>query len=116
MDTYIVLLRGINVSGQKKIKMDELKTMLEELKFKNIKTYIQSGNVVFRNIENANSKDIEFEIEEKIREKYGFEVKTFIKTLTELHEIIINNPFLKKSGRDINYYVYNFPFRYTNIG
>lgn len=48
MKTYIAILRGINVSGHKMIKMEALRTMFESLNFKNVKTYIQSGNVVFR--------------------------------------------------------------------
>ena len=56
MKTYILLLRGINVSGQKKVKMADLKKMLEALNFEAIQTYIQSGNVVFKT--NENSTDI----------------------------------------------------------
>jgi uncharacterized protein (DUF1697 family) len=47
MNTFITLLRGINVSGQKMIKMVELKALYESLNLKNVKTYIQSGNVIF---------------------------------------------------------------------
>lgn len=48
MNNYIPMLRGINVNGQKKIKMEELKSLDESLNFKNVKTYIQSGNVIFK--------------------------------------------------------------------
>ena len=48
METYISILRGINVSGQKLIKMDALKKAYEDLGFKNVHTYIQSGNVIFQ--------------------------------------------------------------------
>ncbi len=48
MQTYIALLRGINVSGQKKIKMADLRAGLETLSFSDITTYIQSGNIVFK--------------------------------------------------------------------
>ncbi|WP_276322385.1 DUF1697 domain-containing protein [Cohnella luojiensis] len=51
MTTYIALLRGINVSGQKLIKMEHLKGLFESLKFGNIRTYIQSGNVLFESAE-----------------------------------------------------------------
>jgi hypothetical protein len=47
MNTYIALLRGINVSGKNIIKMAELKTMFQKLEFEHVETYIQSGNVVF---------------------------------------------------------------------
>ena len=53
MGTYIVLLRGINVSGQKLIKMDALKQSLSKLNVQNISTYVQSGNVVFKSESNS---------------------------------------------------------------
>ena len=58
MQTYISMLRGINVSGQKMIKMDALRQMYELLNFSNVKTYIQSGNVVFQSPD-TNCLDIE---------------------------------------------------------
>ena len=48
MPIYVCLLRGINVGGHKKIKMDQLRTSIEALGFEQVKTYIQSGNVVFK--------------------------------------------------------------------
>lgn len=95
MLTYIALLRGINVSGQKKIKMADLKLHLEELNFENITTYIQSGNIIFT----TNSKNIiklEKLISDKIKEKYGFDVDVIIKTLTEFEYTLNNNPFIKQ--------------------
>jgi uncharacterized protein (DUF1697 family) len=47
MNNYIALLRGINVSGQKPVKMADLKSLFEDLNYKNVSTYIQSGNVLF---------------------------------------------------------------------
>ena len=49
MTTYISILRGINVSGQKLIKMAHLQKTYEKLGFGSITTYVQSGNVVFKN-------------------------------------------------------------------
>jgi len=48
LQTYISILRGINVSGQKKILMADLKVLYETLQFKEVTTYIQSGNVIFK--------------------------------------------------------------------
>jgi len=47
MIKYVAILRGINVAGSKPIKMDDLKKMFEDLKYKNVRTYIQSGNIFF---------------------------------------------------------------------
>ena len=91
MKKYIALLRGINVSGQKLIKMADLKVYLSELKFSNIRTYIQSGNVVF---EASDSDEIALAklIENKIAEKYQFEVPTMIRTQQEMLDVIARNP------------------------
>lgn len=95
MQTYISLLRGINVSGQKMIKMTELKTAYEELKFKNVRTYIQSGNVIFEASEESLEK-LSAKIVKKIKEKFGFDVPVIVIAREELEAFISANPFLKK--------------------
>lgn len=92
MNRFISLLRGINVSGQKKIKMADLKKLYEELGFHNVQTYIQSGNVIF----NHSQKDISQHIaaiENGIKDHYGFDVKIIIRTPHDFHDIIKNEPF-----------------------
>lgn len=99
MNTYISLLRGINVSGQKMIKMIELIELYESLKFNDVKTYLQSGNVIF----NSSLNDIEKlsgMIEERIERKFGFRVDVLIRSINEFQQIISNNPFLKREGLD----------------
>jgi len=92
MKTYVALLRGINVSGQKKIRMADLKLHLEELHFQNIQTYIQTGNVIFRTSKTA-LKSLEKNIQKKIKEKYGFEIPVMVKTPEEFTTILKNIPF-----------------------
>lgn len=92
--TYIALLRGINVSGQKIIKIDELSKLFEDLGFKNVKTYIQSGNVVF-NSKIESSEKIVKSVEKKIKEVFSFDVTVIIRTGDEFRKIIQTNPFLK---------------------
>lgn len=99
MKPFLSILRGINVSGQKKIQMAELKTLYEELKFKNITTYIQSGNVVFKN---KSANGLSEMIEQKIFEKYNFNVPVIIRRVDEMQNIINNNPFLKEKEIDIS--------------
>lgn len=100
METHISLLRGINVSGQKKIQMSALKALYEELEFKEVITYIQSGNVVFRIGKNASRQNLAAKIEEKINRKYGFFVPVIIRTPVEMKRILTINPFLGKKGID----------------
>lgn len=66
---YISILRGINVCGQKKIRMADLKSLYELLGFQNVVTYIQSGNVVFETTKKMKS-DMKARIEKAIETKY----------------------------------------------
>ena len=93
MKKYISMLRGINVSGQKKVKMADLKTLYESLELFHVKTYIQSGNVIF---ESSTSEDRELKttIEKKIEKIFGFSVSVFIRSKDEFENIINRNPFV----------------------
>jgi uncharacterized protein (DUF1697 family) len=101
MQTYIALLRGINVSGQKKVKMADLRNLLETIPFQHVQTYIQSGNILFEHEQTA-AANLEEKIASTIREKYGFEVSVLVKTPEELNQILENNPFLQDPGKDPN--------------
>jgi uncharacterized protein (DUF1697 family) len=92
METYVAILRGINVSGQKMIKMDDLKKHLKELPFKNIRTYIQSGNIIFEHVK-AEHAGLAEQIENKITQKFGFQVPVIVRSCADLNQIINNNPF-----------------------
>lgn len=91
MNTYISILRGINVSGQKSIKMADLKALYESLGFEGVQTYIQSGNVIFKSPINDTSKIIEI-IEKAIKDAYGFEVPVQIRNREDLKKIIDDFP------------------------
>ncbi len=91
MITYVSMIRGINVGG-KKIKMDKLKELYRSLDFKDIKTYIQSGNVIFESTESDPIK-LSHKIEKKISEIFGFDVKVLIRTKNEMMNVINGNPF-----------------------
>lgn len=100
MSTYIALLRGINVSGQKKIKMTDLIAHLKDLKFKNVQTYIQSGNVIFET-SIKDKKNISGLIEKKIKKEYGFEVSVIIKSPKDFKDVLAKNPFTSKDTEKI---------------
>ncbi len=91
---YIAFLRGINVTGYRTIKMEELRKMFNNLDYENVKTYIQSGNVSFdapKIIDEAISKKLEIEI----KKSFGFDVPVVIRTVPEIESIINGNPFKK---------------------
>jgi uncharacterized protein (DUF1697 family) len=99
MPIYISMLRGINVGGHKQIKMDRLRESFEVLGFKQVKTYIQSGNVVFKAAK-ASSARLSKKIEERILGDFGFSVSVISRTADELANTINNNPFLNQPGID----------------
>ena len=102
MMTYIALLRGINVSGQKKINMAQLRADLAELNFSNLRTYIQSGNVIFTAAESA-PQQLTRQIAEKIRIQYGFDVKVLVMSAPDLAAVQKNNPFTRNPDKDSAY-------------
>jgi uncharacterized protein (DUF1697 family) len=99
MTTYISILRGINVSGQKLIKMDALKKLVENLKLENVRTYIQSGNVIFSGKE-TNEKELEEKIEKQIETDFGYQVPVIVLTAETLKQIIGQNPFSKYTEKE----------------
>ena len=99
MKTHLALLRGINVSGQKLIKMEDLRSLLESAGFKNVSTYIQSGNVFVDTDETSKAK-VADKIKNIIKEKYGFDVGILILGLADLKKTVKDNPFLKDA--DVN--------------
>jgi len=102
MNTKIAILRGINVGGKRKILMVDLKLLFEDLGFINITTYIQSGNVIFNSETKLTDIQITEKIENAITNKYGFTVPVIIKSIKEIEESIIENPFYQKDNQDIN--------------
>ena len=92
MNTYISMLRGINVSGQKKIRMAELKSLYESLSLTKVETYVQSGNVVFDSKEQDAIK-LRDSIESQIETAFGFSVPVLIRTGDEFKRIIESHPF-----------------------
>ena len=89
----IAFLRGINVSGQKIVKMADLKRVFESLSFDNIRTYGQSGNVIF-DCKRAETAKLVTRVEEKISETFGFSTNVIIRTQQDLEKIIDNNPLI----------------------
>jgi uncharacterized protein (DUF1697 family) len=98
MAKFISMLRGINVSGQKLIKMPELKLLYERVGFSNVVTYIQSGNVIFSAGADIPVKELSTEIRNAIFEKFGFDVPVILRTIDEMQEIVRLNPFQDEQG------------------
>jgi len=101
MPTYISMLRGINLGGHKIVKMERLRAMFESLGFARVRTYIQSGNVIFE-ARTVSTSVLSGRIEKKIQSEFGFPVTVISKTSAEIGKAIESNPFLKERGIDIS--------------
>ncbi len=88
----VSLLRGINVSGHKKIKMAALKALYEQLGFTQVVTYIQSGNVVFETSLRSR-RNLQAKIAQGIAAEFGFSVPVVLRTGSELGRIVAECPF-----------------------
>ena len=99
MKTHLALLRGINVSGHNMIKMDVLKTLLENAGFQNVRTYIQSGNV-FVDSEEEHGASVGFKIKQEIFKELGLEVPVVVIAKEDLEACLTNNLFLKEKDCD----------------
>ncbi|PEZ04131.1 cytoplasmic protein [Bacillus sp. AFS018417] len=91
MAIYIALLRGINVSGHNKVKMVELRHMLETMGLSRVQTYIQTGNILFESAEDTAS--LRFRIEDEIRKTFGISITVVLRTSTEFEAIIEHCPY-----------------------
>ena len=92
MNTYIVLLKGINVGGHKKVPMAELRELLSKLGFENVHTYIQSGNVILQSLE-KNTLKIEETIKNAMLDYFGFVVSVLVISRPNLKRVFDNSPF-----------------------
>ena len=104
MTKYISLLRGINVSGHRKILMKDLKALYEKFGYINVITYIQSGNVIFESATD-NSDKIRNNLEQAITKNYDFSVDILVLSVTEFIRVLEKLPFknfdLEKDGTKI---------------
>ena len=91
MTRFIAFLRAINVGGHT-VKMDVLRQIFESLTLEQVETFIASGNVIFET-KLRDTRKLEKQIEEKLKDTLGFEVATFVRTDVELAEIANYKPF-----------------------
>ncbi len=101
METYIAILRGINVGG-KTLKMDQLRKSLEQKDFKNVSTYIQSGNVFFQH-QPEKPAVLEQRIRDRIKTDFGLDVSVIVLTPGKLKMIIAANPFQDDPAKDTSF-------------
>ena len=100
--TYVALLRGINVNGHRVMKMADLRASLEHHSdsFSHVKTWIQTGNVIFQS--SRNSQELKEKMKEVILKDFGLDdVPVMIRTGQEIKEALANNPFAERESKRI---------------
>lgn len=87
---YIILLRGINISGKNKISMNELKQELENLGYSNVITHLNSGNIIITT--NKKEEEIVSAVREMIKNKFSLDIPVFVIKSQDLEELVANKP------------------------
>jgi uncharacterized protein (DUF1697 family) len=100
MPQLVALLRAINVGRHSRVRMDALREAFESLGFARVATYIASGNVLFET-RVTDEKKLARMIEKRLRERFGFDAATFLRTRAELEEVINREPFRPSKQRDV---------------
>lgn len=91
---HLALLRGINVGGRNKLPMKDLAALFTQAGCRDVRTYIQSGSVVFR-AKAALAKRVPILITGAISDRFGYEVPVITRTADEISDIVGENPFLR---------------------
>lgn len=99
MKTYVMLLRGINVGGKNRMAMKDLVALLETLDFKNIRSYIQSGNIVFSSARRPGKN-----LAKSIGMKFGFTPQILILDKAEFMQAVELNPFQSDTGKNLHFF------------
>ena len=96
MPAYVSMLRGINVGG-KTIKMERLRAAFEALSFSRVRSYVQSGNIVFETTQGSPAA-LSKRIQERILRDFGFPVPVILKTTEEMERVVAANPFAEEKS------------------
>ena len=99
MPVYVAFLRGINVGGNNKVPMADLRSMLEGMGFKEPKTILQSGNAIFKGPKQENAA-LEKKLEAKVKKTFGISVDFMVRTPDQLRSAAKANPFPKMAKDD----------------
>ncbi len=97
----IAMLRAVNVAGHQKISMEALKSLCVSMGLRDVRTYIQSGNIVFREQREGPAK-LALRLEEKIEAEFGFRPAVIVRTAPEMRRVIAANPFAGRDGIEPN--------------
>jgi uncharacterized protein (DUF1697 family) len=98
MTRYLALLRGVNLGAKNKVPMGDLRGLIDELGYKEVRTYLQSGNVVFQS-SSSSRKKIAAQIVKAISVRFGLNVAVIMRTYPELKRVAAGNPFSSQAAK-----------------
>jgi uncharacterized protein (DUF1697 family) len=104
VNSYAALLRGVNVGGRGKVSMQDLRALFESLDLREVATYVQSGNVVFKTTK-SDPKRLRKTMEEKILADLGIQATVLIRSASELEATLRDNPFSGHTADDATTHV-----------
>jgi uncharacterized protein (DUF1697 family) len=99
MTTFVALLRGINIGGHKKVAMEDLRALFTDLGFANVRSLLQSGNLVVQGRARTGGQ-IERLLETEAEKRLGLQTNFFIRTAKEWKAVVAHNPFDEEAERD----------------
>jgi uncharacterized protein (DUF1697 family) len=105
MARLVGLLRGINLGAKRRIAMADLRALLTELGYEDVRTVLASGNVIFTGPK-AKARE---KLEQAIAERFGFQVDVVLRTMAELHAVVADEPFGEEIENDTRYFVVFLP-------
>ena len=97
MAVFIAMLRGVNVGGHQKLNMEALRSLCTRLGLQDVQSYIQSGNLVFRD-DGADPRVLAHRLQAAIEGKFGFKPGIILRTAAELRRVVAKNPFAGRAG------------------
>ena len=103
MPTYVALLRGINLGSKRRVAMADLRALLEGLGYDDVRTHLQSGNVVLRT--SGSAATVKRKVEAALATHCGFDVDVVVRTKAQLDKVIGANPFTGKATDNARYLV-----------
>lgn len=105
---YVALLRGINVTGKNMIKMETLRATFESLGFEDVKSYINSGNLIFKTAKTDDAK-LATKIHDAIQKEFAFDISVMVRPMAKIEEIVAWAPFKGQfeSHKDVHVFFLN---------
>jgi len=99
MSVMISMLRGVNLGPHNRVKMDDLRALYRSLKLQDPRSYVQSGNVLFRTKERDEAK-LSSRIQDAIGKKFGFRPDVILRNTEEMRKTVASNPFASSKNID----------------